>query len=72
MLGGPIGLVHEGDLIEIDANARRLSLLIDDAELARRKAAWRAPKPHYTSGVLAKYAATAHQADDGAATNILR
>lgn len=70
MLGGPIGLVQEGDLIEVDVNARRLSLLVDDETLAVRKAAWSAPMPHYLSGVLAKYAATARQADDGAVTNV--
>jgi dihydroxy-acid dehydratase len=70
MLGGPIGLVHEGDLIEVDVATRRLSLLISDEEMAARKEAWRAPKPHYTSGVMAKYARTALQADDGAVTNV--
>ena len=70
MLGGPIGLVQEGDLIEIDVNARSLSLLVDADTLAVRKAAWSAPMPHYVSGVMAKYAAMARQADDGAVTNI--
>jgi dihydroxy-acid dehydratase len=70
MLGGPIGLVQEGDLIEVDVATRRLSLLVSDEELAARKEAWRAPKPHYTSGVMAKYARTALQADDGAVTNV--
>ena len=70
MLGGPIGLVQEGDLIEVDVNARSLSLLVDNETLAVRKAAWSAPMPHYVSGVMAKYAATARQADDGAVTNI--
>ncbi len=70
MLGGPIGLVQEGDLIEIDVTERRLSLLVSDEELAARKAAWQAPKPHYTSGVMAKFAKTAYQADDGAVTNV--
>jgi dihydroxy-acid dehydratase len=70
MLGGPIGLVKEGDLIEVDVNARSLRLLVDDETMAVRKAAWSAPMPHYVSGVMAKYAATARQADDGAVTNI--
>ncbi len=70
MLGGPIGLVQEGDLIEVDVNARSLSLLVDNETLAVRKAAWSAPMPHYVSGVMAKYAATARQADDGAVTNV--
>jgi dihydroxy-acid dehydratase len=70
MLGGPMGLIHEGDLIEINVEERRLSLLVSDEELAARKAAWVAPKPHYSSGVLSKYAKTAYQADDGAVTNM--
>lgn len=70
MLGGPIALVHDGDLIEIDVTERRLSILVLEEELAARKAVWQAPKPHYTSGVMAKYAKTAYQADDGAVTNV--
>jgi dihydroxy-acid dehydratase len=45
-------------------------LLVDDAELARRRAAWVAPEPNYSSGVLAKYARLVQQADDGAITNV--
>ncbi|MFN8374662.1 MAG: dihydroxy-acid dehydratase [Anaerolineae bacterium] len=70
MVGGPIGLLQEGDLIEISVPDGRLSVLLSDAELAQRKAAWTAPKPHYTTGVMAKYAKTAHQADDGSVTNV--
>src|SRR5215472_15299784 len=54
-VGGTIALVKEGDRITIDADKRLLQLEVDDAELARRRSAWRAPKPRYTSGVLAKY-----------------
>ncbi len=70
MVGGPLGLLHEGDIIEVDVNERRISVLVDDAELERRRAAWIQPAPRYTSGVMAKYARLAHQADDGATTNI--
>jgi dihydroxy-acid dehydratase len=70
MIGGPIGLLQEGDLIEISVPEGRLSILVSDEELAKRKAAWKAPKPHYTSGVMAKYAKTARQADDGSVTNV--
>ena len=70
MVGGPLALVHEGDTIEVDVSERRISLLVDDAELERRRAAWVAPEPNYKSGVLAKYARLAHQADDGAVTNL--
>lgn len=70
MLGGPVGLVKDGDIIDVDINARSITLVVDDAELIARKAAWVQPAPHYRSGVLAKYAATARQADDGAVTNV--
>jgi len=70
MVGGTLALVHEGDEIEVDVAERRISLLVDDAELERRRAAWVAPQPNYGSGVLAKYARLVRQADDGAITNI--
>lgn len=68
-VGGPIALVEEGDIIAIDVEARSLQLDIPEAEFARRQAAWQPHAPHYTSGVLAKYARLVAQADDGAATN---
>jgi dihydroxy-acid dehydratase len=68
MLGGPIGLLQEGDTVSVDIDARRISVELSDAELARRRAAWKAPAPHYTSGVMAKYAKMVSQADDGAVT----
>lgn len=71
MVGGPIGLLEEGDTIEVDIDARTLNVALSDEELAKRRAAWKAPAPHYTSGVMAKYARTAAQANDGAATNIV-
>lgn len=49
-VGGPLALVHDGDLIELDVSARRLSLLVSKEELARRKAAWIAPKPRFARG----------------------
>lgn len=70
MLGGPIGLLQEGDIITADIDARRITVELSDDELARRRAAWQAPAPHYTSGVMAKYARIARQADDGAVTNL--
>lgn len=71
MVGGPLALVQEGDKIEVDVAERRISLLVDDAELERRRAAWTAPPPHYTTGIMAKYARMAQQADNGAITNLL-
>ena len=49
-VGGPLALVRDGDLIELDVAARRLSLLVSEEELARRKAAWTAPKPKFARG----------------------
>lgn len=71
MLGGAIGLLQEGDMIEVDVAERRISVDLSNEELAKRRAEWQAPPPHYTSGVLAKYAKLVHQANDGAVTNIL-
>jgi len=67
-LGGPIALVHEGDEIEIDVAAKRMDLLVDEDELARRRAEWSAPPPRYASGVMAKYAALVSSASEGAVT----
>mgnify|MGYP000086892949 CR=1 FL=1 len=71
MIGGTIGLVHEGDIIEIDVANRAINLLVDDFELEERRAKWVAPKPNYARGVMAKYAKLVKQADDGAVTNVL-
>ena len=67
-LGGPIGLVAEGDEIEIDVEARRLDLEVDAATLAERRAAWQPPTPRYLGGVMAKYAALVSSASEGAVT----
>jgi dihydroxy-acid dehydratase len=64
--GGPIGLVEEGDTIRIDARTLTLRLEVPDDVLARRRAAWRAPPPRYTRGVLAKFARSASSASTGA------
>jgi dihydroxy-acid dehydratase len=67
-LGGPIALVEEGDEIEIDVDRKALDLLVDGAELERRRAAWTPPAPRYASGVMAKYAALVSSASEGAIT----
>ena len=67
-VGGTIALVQEGDPITIDAHRLLLQLNVDDAELARRRAAWQQPAPRYTRGVLAKFAALARPANQGAVT----
>jgi dihydroxy-acid dehydratase len=64
--GGTIALVQEGDTVTIDAHRLLLQLNVDDAEIARRRAAWRAPAPRYTRGVLAKFAFNASSASLGA------
>jgi dihydroxy-acid dehydratase len=65
-VGGPIGLVTDGDPISIDVAARRLDLEVDPAELDRRRQAWKPPEPRYARGALAKYAALVGGADRGA------
>jgi dihydroxy-acid dehydratase len=67
-LGGPIGLVEEGDEIVIDVDARRLDLNVPATVLERRRGGWSAPAPRYTGGVLAKYAALVSSASEGAVT----
>ncbi|MEO8080045.1 MAG: dihydroxy-acid dehydratase [Caldimonas sp.] len=64
--GGTIALVREGDPITIDAHRLLLQLDLPDDEIARRRAAWRAPAPRYTRGVLAKFAKNAASASRGA------
>jgi dihydroxy-acid dehydratase len=64
--GGTIAFVNEGDSITIDAHQLKLQLNVDDAEIARRRAAWKAPGPRYTRGVLAKFAFNASSASKGA------
>ncbi len=66
--GGPISLVADGDTIIIDAVARTVDLLVDEATLARRRADWKLPPPRYTTGVLAKFARLVTGAEKGAVT----
>jgi len=68
-IGGTIGLLREGDIITVDVEARYLGVALSDAELSERRAAWQPPKPHYVSGVMAKYARLVAGAEDGAVTN---
>ena len=64
--GGTIAFIHEGDLITIDAKQLLLQLNVSDEEIAKRRAAWTAPKPRYTRGVQAKFAFNASSASKGA------
>src|SRR4030095_9939859 len=68
-VGGPLALLRDGDRVRIDADARRIDMLVDEAELARRRAAWVAPPPRHRAGLLAKYALSVGQADAGAVTH---
>ncbi len=67
-VGGPIGLVREGDVVRIDATSRVLDIEVDPAELARRREKWSPPASRYASGVLAKYAKLVSSASKGAVT----
>ena len=67
-LGGPIGLVEEGDAIVIDVDARRVDLDVPNDVLDKRRGRWTAPAPRYTTGVMAKYAALVSSASEGAVT----
>ena len=68
--GGLIALVEEGDSVTIDAHRLLLQLNVPDAEIARRRAAWSAPAPRYTRGVLAKFAKNAASASKGAVLDL--
>jgi dihydroxy-acid dehydratase len=65
-VGGPIAMVADGDRIRIDMTARTLDLLVDDAELQRRRAEWKPVPPQFDYGVLAKYAKLVGSAAEGA------
>jgi dihydroxy-acid dehydratase len=68
-LGGPIAMIEKGDTVTIDVDRRALDLDVDESTLAERRARWTAPAPHYTTGVMAKYAALVSSASEGAVTN---
>ncbi len=68
-VGGPIGLLEDGDEITIDAVNQQINVALDDREMARRKAAWKQPEPRYPRGVLAKYATHVTSASEGAVTD---
>ena len=71
-VGGPLGLVADGDIIELDVEARRLQLEISDEELARRRAAWTPPGPPPSGGYVQLYVSHVQQADKGADLDFLR
>lgn len=65
-VGGPIALVEEGDKITLDINNYKITLEVSDAELEKRRAAWKAPAPKVKTGYLARYAKLVSSADKGA------
>ena len=64
-VGGPLALVRDGDLITLDVAARSLTLEVSDEELAKRRAEWKAPAPHYERGYGVLYLNEVTQADEG-------
>ncbi len=66
--GGPIAFVADGDRIVVDVPSRRIDLLVEPAELDRRRTQWKRPEPRYTTGVLAKFARLVSGAERGAVT----
>jgi dihydroxy-acid dehydratase len=64
-VGGPLGLVRDGDMIELDVDKRSINMLVSDAELAKRKAAWKEPAPKFTRGFGVMYLKHIQQADTG-------
>ena len=68
--GGPIAFVNEGDRIRIDVPNKSLDVLVDAAEMEKRKVGWKPNPPRYTTGVLAKFAKLVQGADKGAITNV--
>jgi dihydroxy-acid dehydratase len=66
--GGPIAFVADGDRIVVDVPSRRIDVLVDPAELDRRRTQWKCPEPRYRTGVLAKYASLVTGAEKGAVT----
>ncbi|MEX1176851.1 MAG: dihydroxy-acid dehydratase [Nitriliruptor sp.] len=68
--GGPIAFVQEGDTVRIDVPTRAIDVLVDEAELERRREGWQPLAPRYTRGVLHKYARTVRSASLGATTSV--
>ena len=69
MVGGPIAIIQNGDMITIDAEKNEINLGVSAAEIEQRLRAWTAPKPNVQRGVLAKYAKTVGSASEGAITD---
>jgi dihydroxy-acid dehydratase len=68
-VGGPIALVRDGDIVTIDATKQSISVAVSDEEMAKRRAAWKAPAPKYTRGLMAKYVKLVSTSSKGAVTD---
>ena len=68
-VGGPIGLLKDGDMITINANTGEISVDLSDEELAERKSQWEPRETNYNSGTIWKYAQTVGSAETGATTH---
>jgi dihydroxy-acid dehydratase len=71
-VGGPLALVRSGDMITLDVPARQLSLLVDEEELARRRAEWQPPAPITQRGYVKLYVDHVLQANEGADLDFLK
>jgi dihydroxy-acid dehydratase len=69
-MGGPIAAVRDGDFVAFDLPKRRLDVEVTDAEIQKRLASWKSPKPRYTHGVMAKYALLVSSSSLGAITTV--
>jgi dihydroxy-acid dehydratase len=69
MVGGPLALVKDGDIIDVDLKKGRIDLKVTKSEMQNRKKKWKPIKPHYSSGALAKYASLVGSSAEGAITN---
>ena len=67
-VGGPIALLREGDIVTLDIEGGTIHADVSEDEFASRRAEWTAPAPRYTTGVMAKYAASVTSASEGAIT----
>ncbi|REJ10097.1 dihydroxy-acid dehydratase [Halobacillus trueperi] len=70
VVGGPIGLLQEGDTITIDSDTQQINFEVDDEEYERRKLEWKRPEPKHKRGVLAKYARLVSSSSKGAVTDL--
>jgi dihydroxy-acid dehydratase len=66
--GGPLAALRDDDIVVVDVSKRQLNVELSEAEINQRLKGWKAPEPHYPTGVFAKYAALVSSASEGAVT----